>query len=423
MQSIKKKVLIIGNGGREHALAWKMKQSSSVGKIYCAPGNGGTATLGENIPIKPTEIEKLVQFAKEKEIDLTVVGPEIPLSMGIVNRFQKEQLPIFGPSKEASEIESSKIWTRRFLKKINVPSPEFKVFSDYKKALSYGNNLSSCVVKADGLAQGKGVFICKDKKSIQDALKKIMIEKVFGEAGKRIVIEELLIGKEVSVIAFCDGKQFAFLVPARDYKRARDSDRGLNTGGMGCYAPADHLTKKQLDVVANTIVKPVLHHMKKMGRVYKGALYAGLMVTKKGIKVLEFNCRFGDPETQVQMPLLKNDLFDIMMSCINGDLSKTPVKFFKKACVSVVVCSKGYPQKYKTGFEISGLTEKFPKDILIIHAGTKKVTNKIITDGGRVINVVAVDDNISQARKKVYHIINHKISFAGMVYRNDIALL
>ena len=418
----KNKVLIIGNGGREHALTWKISQSPGVSKIFCAPGNGGTQAQATNVPINVSDVDGLLKFAKEQKIDLTIVGPELPLSLGIVNRFENEGLPIFGPSRQAAKIETSKVWARKFLKKIGVPSPDFVIFDNSQEALSYVSGLPCCVVKADGLAGGKGAIVCESPNQAKEAIQKIMIAKDFGKAGKAIVVEELLKGEETSVIAFCDGQKYCFLPCARDYKRAKDNDQGLNTGGMGAYAPSRYLSEADLDKIGFTIFQPVLDGFRKLGTPYKGVLYAGLMITKTDIKVLEFNARFGDPETQVQLPLLESDLFEIICACVEEDLDNSLVEFKDKACMSVVLTSSGYPEKYETGKEISGLNRELPQDTLIFHAGTKKVAGKFITDGGRVLNIVAVDQTTAKAREKIYEIIGNPISFANMVYRKDIGI-
>lgn len=417
-----KKVLIIGNGGREHAIGWKISQSPQVSQIFFAPGNGGTQNIGQNIDIKVTDIEKLLQTAKDRKIDLTIVGPELPLSQGLVNRFEAENLAILGPTKEAAEIETSKVWARIFLQKIGVPGPEFAIFDNPKEALTYVSVAFPCVVKADGLAAGKGVIVCQNREQAREAVKKIMIDKVFGEAGNRLVVEEFLEGQEVSVIAFCDGDSFKFLIPARDYKRSLDNDRGLNTGGMGALAPATFLNQKQLDLINFQIFQPVLAGLKKIGRPYKGTLYAGLMLTDDGIKVLEFNCRFGDPETQVQLPLLKTDLYKIMEACVFGELEDINVEFTDQSAICVVLASYGYPQKYEVGQKIEGLNTPLPENIIIFHAGTKKEGNQIKTSGGRILNVVAIADSLNYAREKAYQLINNPVAFEGMYYRKDIGM-
>lgn len=416
----KNKVLVVGNGGREHALVWKIKQSPSVSRVFCAPGNGGTQEIATNIEIKVDDIDGLLKFAKEESIDLTIVGPELPLSLGIVNRFEDEGLTIFGPTKKAAQIETSKVWQRKFLKKIGVSSPDFVIFDNPNEALSYVSGLEECVVKADGLAGGKGAIVCKNSHEAKEAVKKIMIDKIFGKAGEMIVVEELLQGEEASVIAFCDGKRYRFLPCARDYKRAKDNNQGLNTGGMGAYAPSSFLSETDLDKIGFTIFQPVLEGLRKLGAPYKGALYAGLMITSQGIKVLEFNARFGDPETQVQLPLLKSDLFDILLSCVEENLDETIISWSSDFCVSVVLASAGYPESYQTGLEIKGL-DVVGNEAIIFHAGTKKVDQKLLTNSGRVLNVTALGNDIKEAREKVYKLIGKKINFAGMHYRKDIA--
>lgn len=418
-----KKVLIIGSGGREHAIGWKISQSEEVMQIFFAPGNAGTEELGTNIPVKVTEIDNLLKFSKEKKIDLTIVGPELPLSLGLVNLFEAENLAIFGPSKEAAAVETSKVWTRKFLQKIGIAQPEFAIFDNPDEALSYVSTAFPCVVKADGLAAGKGVLLCTNQEQAKEAVRKIMIEKIFGKAGEKVIVEELINGCEVSVIAFCDGESFQFLIPARDYKREDDGDRGANTGGMGAFAPATYLTDMQLDLIGYKIFQPVISNLKKIGRNYKGILYAGLMVKDNDIKVLEFNCRMGDPETQVQLPLLKNDLYKVMTACLEGTLNDTPLEFSRQYCVGIVLASKGYPQNYELGKEIKGLDQNLPTDTLVFHAGTKREGNKIVTNGGRVLNIVALADSLASASKKAYQLIGSPIKFEGMHYRKDITMI
>lgn len=417
----KNKVLIIGNGGREHALAWKISQSSFVESVFCAPGNGGTQSLATNVPISVSDIDSLLEFAKDKDIDLTIVGPELPLSLGIVNRFENNGLLIFGPSQEGAKIETSKVWARKFLKKIGVASPDFVVFDNSQEALSYVSGLSDCVVKADGLAGGKGAIVCNNPNQAKEAINKIMIAKDFGKAGEVIVVEELLKGEEASVIAFCDGQKYCFLPCARDYKRAKDHDQGLNTGGMGAYAPSRYLNEADLDKIGFTIFQPVLDGFRKLGTPYKGVLYAGLMITNDGIKVLEFNARFGDPETQVQLPLLKSDLYQIILSCIDEDLDESTIQFSDNSCVSVVLTSGGYPNNYQTGEEITGADELNSSDTFVFHAGTKRVNKKLLTNSGRVLNITALGKDIKDAREKVYSLIGKQITFENMHFRKDIA--
>jgi len=415
-------VLIIGSGGREHALGWKIKQSKHVNNIYFAPGNAGTEEIGENINIEADDILKLLKFAKKNKINLTVVGPEIPLALGIVDQFQKNGLQIFGPTKKASQLESSKAFASSFLEKYKIPHPVSLTFFQAKKALDFvkKSTWSSFVVKADGLAAGKGVIVCHSKKQAIKAIKEIMIKKEFGEAGKKIIIQEFLIGQELSVLAISDGKTIIPLLPAQDHKPVFDGDHGPNTGGMGAYSPVPLVKKKLMEKIIKTILQPTIIGMKKEGSSYGGVLYAGLMLTKNGPKVLEFNCRFGDPETQPILMLLQTDLVEIILNCLRGNLKKQKIRFNKDFCVCVVLTSRGYPGHYSKGEVISGLNLK-NKGVQIFHAGTKKINNKIVTHGGRVLAVTALGKTIPIAIKKAYNLIGKEgVRFNKMHYRKDI---
>lgn len=416
------KILIIGSGGREHALAWKIARSRNVSQIFIAPGNTGTASLGKNIDIKANDLKALVSFAKEKQIDLTIVGPEAPLALGIVDLFEKNNLAIFGPTKKAARLESSKVFAKRFMKKFKIPTASFKVFSDYKKAKKHLKNLKfPQVVKADGLAAGKGVFVCKTLKEGLKALKTIMVEKKFGPAGNRLVIEECLIGQEASMICLTDGKKVLPFLSAQDHKPIFDGDKGPNTGGIGVYAPTPIVDKKILKQTVKKVLKPTILGMKKIGCSYRGALYAGLMLTNKGIKVLEFNCRFGDPETQPQLMLLKSDLVNLMITCTKGNLKTKKVSWYPGSSVCVVLASKGYPGKYKKGFEIKNLPKKDSQDLQVFHAGTKAEGDKIVTNSGRVLGVTSRGKTLKQAIKKAY-LQAKKIKFKNKYYRTDIGV-
>ena len=417
------KVLVIGSGGREHALVWKIAQSPKFSQVYCAPGNAGISKLAQCININADNIEKLVDFAQEEKIDLTVVGPELPLSKGIVNEFNQKGLRIFGPSKEATEIESSKVFSKYLMKKYNIPTANYEVFQNSEKAFDYIKQQTfPLVIKADGLAAGKGVFIVKNLVQARDALDTLMAEKKFGEAGRQVVIEEFLEGEEVSILAFCDGKTVVPMVSSQDHKKIFDNDQGPNTGGMGAYSPVpfypDELEKRVLE----EILKPTIKGLQSEGREYKGVLYAGLILTKEGPKVLEFNARFGDPETQVVLPRLKTDLLDILNAVIEGSLHKINIEWEDNAAVCVVVASSGYPGKYQKGKVISGLgrLEKM-KDIIVFHAGTKFQEGRIVTSGGRVLGITAWDETISKAKERVYKGVK-EIYFKGMYYRKDIAV-
>lgn len=417
------KVLVIGSGGREHALVWKITQSPKVSQIYCAPGNAGISKFAQCININADNIEKLVDFAQEEKIDLTVVGPELPLSKGIVNEFNRKGLRIFGSSKEATEIESSKVFSKYLMKKYNIPTANYEVFQNSEKAFDYIKQQTfPLVIKADGLAAGKGVFIVKNLSQAEDALNTLMKKKTFGEAGRQIVIEEFLEGEEVSILAFCDGKTVVPMVSSQDHKKIFDNDQGPNTGGMGAYSPVPFYPNEFKKTVLEEILKPTVKGLQSEGREYKGVLYAGLVLTKEGPKVLEFNARFGDPETQVILPRLKTDLVDILNAVIEETLHKINIEWEDNAAVCVVVASGGYPGKYQKGKVISGLgrLEKM-KDIIVFHAGTKLQDGKVITSGGRVLGITAWDETISKAKERAYKGVK-EIYFKDMYYRKDIAV-
>jgi len=416
------KVLVIGSGGREHTLVWKITQSPKVSKVYCAPGNAGISRLAQCVNIDADSIEKLVDFAKKEKIDLTVVGPELPLSRGIVNEFNKQGLRIFGPSKEATEIESSKVFSKFLLKKYNIPTANYEVFQNSEKALDYIQQQTfPLVIKADGLAAGKGVFIVKNLLEAKDALNTLMDEKQFGDAGRQVIIEEFLEGEEVSILAFCDGKTVIPMVSSQDHKKIFDNDQGPNTGGMGAYSPVPFYPDEVEKRVLEEILKPTIKGLQREGKEYKGVLYAGLILTKEGPKVLEFNARFGDPETQVILPRLKTDLVDILNAVIEGSLHKINIEWNNNCAVCVVVASGGYPGKYQKGKVISGLErlEKM-KNIIAFHAGTKLQDNQVITSGGRVLGITAWDETISKAKERAYMAVK-EIYFEDMYYRKDIA--
>jgi len=416
------KVLVIGSGGREHTLVWKMTQSPKVSQVYCAPGNAGISRLAQCVNIDADSIEKLVGFTKKEKIDLTVVGPELPLSQGIVNEFNQQGLKIFGPSKEAAEIESSKVFSKYLLKKYHIPTANYQVFQNSEKALNYIQQQTfPLVIKADGLAAGKGVFIVKNLLEARDALNALMEEKKFGEAGRQVIIEEFLEGEEVSILAFCDGKTVVPMVSSQDHKKIFDNDLGTNTGGMGAYSPVPFYPDEFEKRVLEEILKPTVKGLQNEGKEYKGVLYAGLILTKEGPKVLEFNARFGDPETQVILPRLKTDLIDILNAVIDSTLHKINIQWEDNAAVCVVVASGGYPEKHQKGKVISGLErlEKM-KDMIAFHAGTKFQEGRVVTSGGRVLGITAWDETISKAKEKAYKGVN-KIYFEDMYYRKDIA--
>ncbi|NOZ62707.1 MAG: phosphoribosylamine--glycine ligase [Calditrichaeota bacterium] len=415
------KVLVIGGGGREHTLVWKINQSPLVEKIYCAPGNAGISQLAECVSIKADDMSGLIKFASNKRIDLTVVGPEVPLALGIVDAFQEQGLKIFGPSQKAAEIESSKVFSKYLMEKYHIPTAKYESFDVFDRAEEYVNNANGAVVvKADGLAAGKGAIVCQTKEEARDALKKLMLEKVFGDAGRRVVIEEYLRGEEVSVLAFTDGTNIKTLIPAQDHKPILDGDKGPNTGGMGAYAPAVFVNDDLLQTIENTILAPAIKGMALESRPYRGVLYAGLMMTKAGPKVIEFNCRFGDPETQAILPLVKSDIVPVMNSCIDGNLEKVSLEKSDKFAVCVIMASGGYPGKYEKGKKIIGLDRNFGKDVIIFHAGTSLRGNEIITSGGRALGVTALDSTIKGAIRRAYAAVG-KITFDGAYYRKDIA--
>jgi len=414
------KVMVVGGGAREHTLAWKLSRSKKVKEIYVAPGNAGTGQIAKNLDISPTNLDALAGAAKDNKIDLVVVGPEAPLAAGIVDKLQSLGIPAFGPTREAALIESSKVFAKRLMHKYGIPCAKDAVFTSFKEAEVYVKKQPvPVVIKADGLAAGKGAIVAQSMGEALKALSDIMEKRIFGDAGNQVLIEECLVGRETSLLAFTDGKAVVPMVTARDYKRVFDKDMGPNTGGMGCYSPSRFLDKKAIDKAVKTVVEPVVKAMAKEGKPYKGVLYAGLMLTAEGPKVLEFNARFGDPETQVQLPLLRSDLVDIMMSVIDGSLSRTRVEWDSGACVGVVMASGGYPGSYKQGFPISGL-DKIDADALVFHAGTKVNDGRICTAGGRVLTVVSTGRSIAEAREKVYLNLP-RISFENCHYRKDIA--
>lgn len=416
------KILMIGSGGREHALIKKLLESPKVEKIYCAPGNGGIACDAENVNISAMDIEGVVNFSKENKIDLVFVAPDDPLAAGMVDALEAEGIRAFGPKKAAAEIEASKVFSKNLMKKYGIPTADYQVFDNSKDALDYvvNNNMAPVVVKADGLALGKGVLICQTVEDAKAAIHSIMDDKKFGESGSRVVIEEFLTGPEVSVLSFTDGKCVKSMVSSKDHKRALDGDKGLNTGGMGTISPNPYYTDEMAEICRKTIFEPTIEAMNKEGRTFKGCLYFGLMLTPKGPKVIEYNARFGDPETQVVLPRLETDLVDICEAVIDGTLGDLDIKWKKGAAACVVMASGGYPESYKKGIEMSGLDEKGGVEgAIVYHAGTKLENGKFYTNGGRVLGVTAVDDTLEGALKKAYEAVE-KISFEGAHYRKDI---
>jgi len=416
------KVMVIGGGGREHALAWQIARSSRVEKVFVAPGNAGTALIAENLDILPTDIKTLGKIAQDRGIELVIVGPEIPLALGIVDYFDSQGIPVFGPTKVAAQIESSKVFARNLMVKYHIPCPRGKIFSSYVEAHTYlEQQRLPVVVKADGLAAGKGVIIANSKEQAAKTLDGIMKAKCFGSAGDKVIIDEYLSGREVSLIAFTDGKTVLPMVPACDYKKVWDNDQGPNTGGMGSYSPPEFFPAELIEKATKDILLPAVRAMASEGISYKGVLYAGLMLTDGEFSVLEFNCRFGDPETQAILPLLKSDFVDILLAVIQGNLNQIKIEWRSGACVGVVMASAGYPGNYKKGLPIRGLNE-VGKDLSVFHAGTRLGNDGIVyTNGGRVLSLVGTGKNVAEAREKVYSDIS-KIYFEGCQYRKDIAL-
>ena len=415
------KILVVGRGAREHTLVWKLAQSPRANEMYAAPGNAGTASIAHNLDIKAEDNEGLLKFAKENRIDLTVIGSEAPLANGIVDLFLQNGLAVFGPTQKAAAIESSKVFSKDLMQRHGIPCARSAAFSDIEKAREYiQKQKPPLVLKADGLAEGKGVIIAESVKEAEKALADMMQAKTFGAAGDRVIIEEYLFGREMSFFIFTDGKTIAPTVPACDYKRIYDGNKGPNTGGMGSYSPPEFYNAVLGNIIMKTIMGPVTLALADEGRPYKGTLYGGLMITNNVPKVIEFNARLGDPETQVVLPRLKTDLVDIMLAVIDNRLDNIKIEFDNNACVGVVIASSGYPGKYQTGFPVSGLDE-LDKDILVFHAGTKLgVNGEALTNGGRVLTVVGKGKDLAEAREKVYNNIT-RIKFEGCYYRKDIA--
>ncbi|MBD3264352.1 MAG: phosphoribosylamine--glycine ligase [Candidatus Omnitrophica bacterium] len=414
------KVLVIGSGGREHCLAWKISHSLLLSKLYCAPGNGGTHQVGENLDIPADDIEALADFAAKNAIDLTVVGPEAPLVAGVVDKFREKGLAVFGPVKDLAMLEGSKVFAKEVMRKYNIPTADFKVFDDPSSAQKYAKSKDfPLVVKADGLAAGKGVVVCQTPAEAEEAIKLIMVDKKFGDAGRRVIIEEFLEGDELSMLVFTDGETILPLVPSRDHKRAFNGDKGPNTGGMGAFCPVrEDLTA----TLISRIFSPLIKGLASEGKRYKGILYGGLMLKGDEPYVLEFNVRFGDPEIQAILPKLNSDLLEIMEKAVKGRLSEISLNWDERFCLCVVLASGGYPGSYEKGKPIE-VPESKSDDVFVFHAGTKGISadsgNTLVTCGGRVLNVVGMGENLEKARSKVYETIE-KISFEGMFYREDI---
>ncbi len=414
-------ILVIGSGGREHSLCWKLAQSPKASKIFCAPGNPGTAQVAENVNIASEDILGLRDFAKHNKIDLTVVGPEAPLVEGIVDEFESNGLPIFGPDKKAALIEGSKIFSKNLMKKYNIPTADFMTFTDEEEAHKFIKKIGApLVVKADGLAAGKGVIVCLTEDEAKRAVNRILREKEFGDAGNEIIIEECLTGEEVSILCFTDGKTIIPMASAQDHKRVNDNDTGPNTGGMGAYSPAPIATDDLLQQVHRNILMPTITGMEAEGHPYKGILYVGLMLTKDGPKVLEYNARFGDPETQCILPRLKSDLLDVMEKVVSRKLDTVRLDWDLRPAVCVVLAAGGYPGNYKKGIEITGLENaRELDDVIVFHAGTAEKEGKIVTAGGRVLGVVGLGDTIRHAIDRSYLAVK-LIDFKDMHYRKDI---
>lgn len=416
---MKNNILIIGSGGREHALGWKLKQSPKVGKIYFAPGNAGTALIGENISSNILNHDEIIDFSKKNNIDMVVVAPDDPLAAGMVDDLQNTGIRAFGPVKKAAQLEYSKAFAKELMKSARIPTAKFETFDDYISAKKYLKKQSlPIVIKASGLALGKGVVVAQTMEEASEALKSIMIDKLHGDAGNTVVIEEFLEGQEVSFHAFCDGITASLFPTSQDHKQIFDGDTGANTGGMGTIAPVSWVTEDLINKVKNTVVLPILKELKKRGIMYKGILYPGIMVTKNGPKVLEFNARFGDPETQSYMRLLKTDLFDIFNACIDGTLSEMNIAWENNTACCIVLASKGYPQSSQKGIPITGL-KKIDDNSVVFHAATKKQNNELVTNGGRVLGVTATGKTLKEALKKAYTAVN-KINFDGVQFRKDI---
>jgi len=417
------KILVVGSGGREHAILWKLKQNPKVTELFCAPGNGGISEIAECVPINAMDIDGMVKFSLEKSMDMVIVAPDDPLAAGMVDALENAGIRAFGPRKNAAIIEASKVFSKNLMKKYNIPTAAYESFSDSKSAIEYVKTAKlPLVVKADGLALGKGVLICHTREEALSAVSMIMEDKKFGDAGQKIVVEEFMTGPEVSVLAFTDGKTIVPMVSSQDHKRAYDNDQGLNTGGMGAFSPSRVYTEELQEECMRTIFIPTIKAMNLEGRPFKGVLYFGLMLTSDGPKVLEYNARFGDPETQVVLPRLETDLVEIFDAIIDEKLDTINISWKQDCAVCVIMASGGYPESYVKGYEITGLESvKNQKDIILFHAGTKKENEKFYTNGGRVLGVTAVGKNIEAAREKAYKAVS-AIHFENVHYRKDIGI-
>jgi len=415
------KILVIGSGGREHALVWKLKQSRKIQKIFCAPGNAGMARIAKSVNIEADDVRRLADFASSSKINLTVVGPEQPLALGIADEFKRRKLKVFGPEKSGARLESSKVFAKQFMQKYHIPTAAFKVFNNLTDAVAFCKGIEfPTVIKVDGLAAGRGVFIVRSLDEASKTLSEIFDEKRFGEAGAEVVIESCLEGQEVSIMAFVDGKHYVPLLPCQDHKQAYEGDKGPNTGGMGAYCPAEFVTERVMSQIHQFILEPTVAGLRKEDIAYRGVLYAGLMLTDAGPKVLEFNCRFGDPETQAVLPMLKSDLLELMRATVDGRLDKAAkIDWRRGAAACVIMASKGYPGKYQAGQVISGLQNVREEGAYVFHSGTQREGNRWLTAGGRVLGVMGMDGNLKTALAKSYRIIK-RIKFDGAHFRRDI---
>jgi len=414
------RILVVGGGGREHAICWALKKSPKVQQLFCAPGNGGIAEVAECVPFQVNQFAEIAEFAMDNAVDLVVIGPDDPLSEGIVDHLEAKKIPVFGPRQNAAILESSKVFSKELFKKYNIPTAAYESFSDYELALDYLRKQSiPIVIKADGLAAGKGVVVAQSMEEAEKALHDIMVSRIFGDSGNQVVIEEFLSGQEMSILSFVDGHVVKPMVPAQDHKAVFDNDKGPNTGGMGTYTPLPHIPQSVIDEAIETIIKPTAAAMVSEGRPFRGVLFAGLMITPQGPKTIEFNARFGDPETQVVLPRLQTDLLDIFLAAVNGHLEQMDIQWSDEAAVCVILASEGYPGSYPKGLPIEGLNEV--QDAIVFHAGTALKDGQIVTNGGRVLGVTALGKDIAEARQKAYAAAEG-IRFQGKHSRSDIAL-
>jgi phosphoribosylamine--glycine ligase len=415
------KILVVGAGGREHALAWKIAQSPAVSRIYVAPGNAGTEELAENVPIGADDLDGLASFARAKRIDLTVVGPEVPLVLGIADRFRERGLRVFGPSSRAARLEGSKEFAKQIMKKYGVPTPRYRAFSAPEPAKAYIREIGApVVIKADGLAAGKGVTVARSADEALAAVRECMVDRAFGDAGGKIIVEEVLEGEEASFLAFCDGKTVLAMASSQDHKQVLDEDRGPNTGGMGAYSPAPVVAPELHRAAVETVIQPVVEGLAREGTPYVGVLYAGLMIRDGRLNVLEFNCRFGDPECQPILMRMKGDLVSVLDASVDSRLADADIEWDPRAAVCVVMASKGYPGTYRKGLEIRGLEDASKvRDVMVFHAGTRRERDRVVTNGGRVLGVTALGGSVAEAIRRAYEAVE-KISWDGVHYRRDI---